>query len=186
MTTIIALSGSLRKGSYNTTLLHAAAGMMPAGSVLSVRTIHGIPVYSEDDEAALGIPSLVEELKASIAEADGFILATPEYNNSLPGGLKNAVDWLSRPAKDIPRVFAGRPVALMGATPGGLGTALGQNAWLPVLRFLGTKPWFGGRLAVPQAHLAFDATGQITDPVLRENLKTFLTGFVRFSAAEHS
>ncbi len=105
MTTIIGLSGSLRQGSYNTALLHAAAALMPDGASLTVKTIHGIPLYNEDEEDAHGIPPLVQELKASIVAADGLLLSTPEYNNSIPGVFKNAIDWLSRPGADIPKVF---------------------------------------------------------------------------------
>ena len=90
MTTIIGLSGSLRQKSYNTALLRAAAALMPAGATLDVRTIHGIPLYNADDEAAAGVPPPVRELKAAIAAADGLLLATPEYNNSIPGAFKNA------------------------------------------------------------------------------------------------
>lgn len=82
-------------------------------------------------------------LKDRIAAADGLLLVTPEYNNSIPGVFKNAIDWLSRPASDIGRVFDGKPVGLIGATPGGMGTPFSQTAWLPVLRTLGTRPFFG-------------------------------------------
>ena len=182
MATIIGLSGSLRKGSYNTALLHAAAGLMPEGATLTVKTIHGIPLYNGDDEAANGIPQVVKELKAAIAVADGLLLSTPEYNNSIPGVFKNAIDWLSRPSADIPKVFGGKPVALIGASPGPYGTVLSQSAWLPTLRTLGTKPWFGGRLLVSDADEAFDQTGQLTDAALKERLRKFMAGFVRFAA----
>jgi len=184
MTTIIGLSGSLRKGSYNTALLHAAEKLMPEGAMLNVKTIHGIQLYNGDDEEAHGIPPPVQELKAAIAAADGLLLATPEYNNSIPGVFKNAIDWLSRPSADIPKVFGGKPVALIGASPGPYGTVLSQNAWLATLRTLGTKPWFGGRLLVANADEAFDPNGQLTDAVLKERLRKFLAGFVRFAAEE--
>ena len=120
MTKLFGLSGSLRRGSLNAALLRAAAELMPQGATLTVGTIHGIPLYDADIEAADGIPGPVTALKDAIAAADGLLLATPEYNNSIPGVLKNAIDWLSRPPADIKRVFAGRPVALIGASPGGL------------------------------------------------------------------
>jgi chromate reductase len=186
MTTIIGLSGSLRKGSYNTALLHAAAGLLPEGATLTVKTIHGIPLYNEDDEEAQGIPPLVQELKAAIAAADGLLLSTPEYNNSIPGVFKNAIDWLSRPSADIPKVFGGKPVALIGASPGPYGTVLSQSAWLPTLRTLGTKPWFGGRLLVSKADEVFDPAGQIINAALKERLRKILAGFVRFTAEERS
>jgi len=122
MTRVIGLSGSLRSGSYNTALLRAAARLMPEGVTLEVATIHGIPLYDGDVEAAEGIPAPVAALKDQVAAADGLLLATPEYNNSIPGVFKNAIDWLSRPPADIGRVFGGRPVAVIGASPGGFGT----------------------------------------------------------------
>jgi chromate reductase, NAD(P)H dehydrogenase (quinone) len=181
MTKLIGISGSLRKGSYNTALLHAASSMMPAGTELLIREIRGIPLYDGDVEASDGIPAAVTELKDLIAQADGLLIATPEYNNSMPGVLKNAIDWLTRPAADITRVFGGKPVAVIGASPGGFGTILSQNAWLPVLRTLGTQPWFGGRLMVSRAQQVFDANGEMTDPKIREQLKQFVEGFVQFT-----
>jgi NAD(P)H-dependent FMN reductase len=106
---------------------------------------------------------------------------TPEYNNSIPGVFKNAIDWLSRPSADIPRVFRNRPIAVIGASPGGFGTILSQNAWLPVLRTLGTRPWFGGRLLVSRADSVFNETGEIVDEKIKEQLKQFMRGFVQFS-----
>ena len=180
MARIVGISGSLRRGSLNTSLLRAAKESMPAGSELVMDTIEGIPLYNGDVEAASGIPQRAAELKQTIAAADGLLLATPEYNNSLPGVLKNAIDWLSRPPADIKSVFGGKPVAIMGASPGGFGTVLSQNAWLPVLRTLGTNPWFGGRLLVSRAQTVFDADGKLTDELIRKQLTDFLRGFVDF------
>jgi NAD(P)H-dependent FMN reductase len=178
MTRLFGLSGSLRRASYNTALLRAAAQRMPAGASLEVATIHGIPLYDGDLEAAEGIPAAVAALKEQVAGADGLLLVTPEYNNSIPGPFKNAIDWLSRPAADIGRVFGGRPVAVIGASMGGFGTILGQDAWLSVLRTLGTRPWFGGRLMVSRAQGVFDAAGTLTDPGIAAQLDKFLEGFV--------
>ena len=178
---IIGISGSLRRASFNTALLHAAAGVTPAGSTIDIRSIAGIPLYDGDVEARDGIPGEVSAVKDAIAGADGLLIVTPEYNNSIPGVLKNAIDWLSRPPADIKRVFGGRPVAIIGATPGLGGTRLAQAAWLPVLRTLGTAPWFGGGLLVASAATVFDAEGRIVDDAIRARLETFVKGFVEFA-----
>jgi len=183
MTTVVGISGSLRAGSFNSALLRAAQGEMPAGATLEIATIAGIPLYDADLETAQGLPAAVTVLKERIVAADGLLLATPEYNNSIPGVFKNAIDWLSRPPADSARVFAGRPVAIVGASPSGFGTLLSQTAWLPVLKTLGTDAWFGGRLQVSRANAAFDATGTLIDGGVREQLGTFLAGFCAFVAA---
>jgi NAD(P)H-dependent FMN reductase len=178
---IIGLSGSLRAASFNTALLRAATVLVPAGASFTLETIAGIPVYDGDLEERQGLPEPVVRLKEAIATSDGLIIATPEYNGSIPGPIKNAIDWLSRPPKDIPRVFGRRPVALIGATPGGRGTWLAQTAWLPVFRELGARPWFGGTLTVSGATKRFDEAGQLSDEETRERLRKFLDGFVQFA-----
>ena len=120
MTTILGLSGSLRSGSLNSSLLRAAVGQMPTGVTLETGSIKGIPLYDGDLEAAQGLPDAVAKLKERVVATDGLLLVTPEYNNGIPGVFKNAIDWLSRPSADIPRVFGNRPVAVMGASPGRL------------------------------------------------------------------
>jgi NAD(P)H-dependent FMN reductase len=161
-------------------LLHAAARQLPQGVALNIRTLHGIPLYDADLEAADGIPQSVSALKEVIAAADGVILATPEYNNGIPGVFKNAIDWTTRPAADIKRVFGGKPIALMGASPGGFGTILSQSAWLPILRTLGTEPWFGGRLLLSRAQTLFDSSSNLTDAAMQEQLLHFMQGFAEF------
>jgi NAD(P)H-dependent FMN reductase len=178
---LVGLSGSLRKGSFNTALLKAAVKLTPSGFELVPETIHGIPLYDGDVEAAAGVPTRVSELKDLVADADGLILFTPEYNNSIPGAFKNAVDWMTRPASDIARVFGEKPVAVLGASPGNYGTILSQSAWLPVLRTLGMKPWFGGRMMVSRAGTVFDTTGQIVDEKVMQNLTTFVENFCAFA-----
>src|SRR5688572_1784334 len=105
MIRVVGISGSLRRGSYNAAVLRAAATMMPAESELRIESIAAIPLYDGDEEAAHGVPDTVSRLKDAIAAADALLLITPEYNNSVPGVTKNAIDWLSRPPKDIGRVF---------------------------------------------------------------------------------
>jgi NAD(P)H-dependent FMN reductase len=182
MTTILGISGSLRAGSFNSALLRAAQTEMPAGATLEIATIADIPLYDADLESAQGLPNAVTALKERIVAADALLLATPEYNNSIPGVFKNAIDWLSRPPADIPRVFGGRLVAVIGASPSGFGTVLSQTAWLPVLKTLGTEPWFGAKVLVSRASGVFDATGKLTDAAVREQLEKFLGGFCAFVA----
>jgi chromate reductase, NAD(P)H dehydrogenase (quinone) len=180
MTTIIGLSGSLRAGSFNTALLRAAATLMPEGTELLVKTIHGIPLFDGDAESANGIPVAVRELGEAIANAHGLLLATPEYNNSIPGPFKNAIDWLSRIEDGARPVFTGKAVTVIGASPGGFGTLLAQDAWLPVLRTLETWPWFGGRLLVSRASGLFNPDGQLADEKTKKNLQEFVAGFAAF------
>ncbi len=181
MVSILGISGSLRAGSLNTALLHAAVDVAPAGVSLDVATLHGIPLYDGDAEAADGMPEAVEALKAKWRAADGVLLATPEYNNGIPGVFKNAIDWLSRPSSGIATLFGDKPVAVIGASPGGFGTILAQEAWWPVLRTLRTRTWFGGRLMVSRAGTVFDESGKLFDDKVREQLRGFVEGFVGFS-----
>ncbi len=178
---LVGIAGSLRQGSYNSALLRAAVGLTPPGVDLTVESIRGVPLYDGDLETAEGIPERVTELKDAIAAADGLLLVTPEYNNSIPGVFKNAIDWLSRPPADISRVFRGRPVALLGASLGNFGTTLSQNAWLPVLRTLGVRLWSEDRLLVSRASTVFDEQGQLSDEKVREKLRTYLDGFASFA-----
>lgn len=179
MAQLVGLSGSLREASFNTRLVRAAARLVPDGSGLDARTLHGIPLYDGDLEAK-GIPDVVTALKDVIAAADGLVLATPEYNNGIPGVFKNAIDWLSRPTADIARVFRGKPVALMGATPGGFGTVLSQSAWLPVLRTLGAN-LYPAKMMVSHARDVLADDGAIVDEKIRERLQAFMAGFVEFT-----
>lgn len=179
MTKLIGIAGSLRKGSINLALLRAAAKVAPKGTEVEIASIAGIPLYDGDLEER-GIPDSVVKLKDRIAACDGLLLATPEYNHSLPGVLKNAIDWLSRPGKDIPRVFGDKPVAIMGATPGAGGTRMGQIAWLPVLRVLGTRLWCGKQLYVANAGQVFDAQGALIDEKVEKLLTELMAGFAAF------
>lgn len=183
MATIVGIAGSLRKSSYNAALLRAAAELVPAPGRIEIASVAGIPLYDGDAESERGLPEAVAALKERIAAADGLLLATPEYNHSLPGVLKNAFDWLSRPPKDVPRVFGDKPVAVIGATTGPGGTRLAQAAWLPVLRALGTRPWFGRQLYVASAAQVFDADGRLADEKVEKLLSDFVSGFAAFAAS---
>jgi NAD(P)H-dependent FMN reductase len=179
MTKVLGISGSLRRGSYNTALLRAATGLMPQEATLEVASIRGVPLYDGDVEAQ-GIPASVSQLKEAVVAADGVLLVTPEYNNSIPGVFKNDMDGLARPPADARRVFGGRRFAIIGASPGAYGTTLSQSAWLPVMRTLGVQLWTGGRLMVSRANTVFDESGTLKDATTEEALKQFLLGYVTF------
>lgn len=179
MKTIVGVSGSLRKGSFNSAVLREAARSAPSGVKIDVRTIAGIPLYNADDEEATGVPKAVSDLKEAIAAADGLLIVTPEYNNAMPGVLKNAIDWLSRPPADIGRVFGGKPVAVAGASPGGFGTVLSQASWLPVLKTLGARTWSGGRLLVSRAAGVVGPDGEVADAATKKAIADFVAGFAK-------
>ena len=182
MTRILGISGSLRAGSFNTALLRAAADVAGDGIEVEVATLHGIPLYDGDAEAQDGEPAAVTTLKKKIIASDGVLLVTPEYNNGIPGVFKNGIDWLSRGKPDIPAVFGDKPFALVGASPGGFGTILSQNHWLPVLKTLGVRLWAGQKLMVSRAGSAFDAEGKLVDDKVRAQLAGFVDGFAKFAA----
>lgn len=183
MVRILGISGSLRAASFNTALLKAAKELAGANIEFDIATLHGIPLYDGDLEAQQGEPAAVAALKAHVLAADGVLLATPEYNNGIPGVFKNAIDWLSRPPAETQKVFSGRPFAVIGASPSGFGTILSQNHWLPVLRTLGTQHWTGGRLMVSRASHVFDEQGVMTDDAVRQQLLQFVQGFAAFAEA---
>ena len=175
--TILGLSGSLRRASFNAGLLRTAAELAPEGARVEIGSIRDVPLYDGDLEAAEGLPPAVERLQAQLQAADGVLLVTPEYNNGIPGVFKNAIDWISRgPGL---KMWAGKPVAVIGASPGGFGTTLAQAHWLPVLRTLKADFWAEGRLIVSRARDVFDEGGNLTDAKSRERLAEFMEGFAQ-------
>jgi chromate reductase, NAD(P)H dehydrogenase (quinone) len=183
MTRIVGIAGSWRRGSYNAALLRAARELMPEGSKLEIAAIRDIPLYNGDLEGEVGTPDPVTELKDSIASAQGVLIATPEYNGSVPGTLKNAIDWTSRPVRDIPRVWGGRPVAIIGASFGAGGTRLAQAAWLPVFRRLNAQLFTSQAIQLREAGKLFDGDGVLADERTRADLTTFLARFTEFARA---
>lgn len=182
MTRIVGLSGSLRQGSLNTALLRAARGLLPPGASLELADIHDVPLYNGDLESA-SYPASAARLKDQVAGADALLIATPEYNHSVPGVLKNALDWMSRPPPDQARVFLHRPVAILGASTGGFGTARAQPVLLPVLRALRTRVFCDSPpFYLASADKAFDAQSNLADPIQRDRLADFLREFVSFAA----
>src|SRR5215212_3108928 len=156
---VLGMSGSLRRASFNTAALRAAAELAPAG--MEVETYSGlaaIPPYN-DDVRQQGYPPPVADLRARIKAADALLIATPEYNYSVPGVLKNAIDWASRPP-DQP--FDGKPIAIMGASPGQIGTARAQYHLRQMLVFLDAFP-----LNKPEVLINFDEAGRLTDEPTR-------------------
>ena len=138
-----------------------------------------IPLYNADVDAQ-GQPEAVLRCKELVVGADALLLVSPEYNNGVPGVLKNAIDWLSRPAQDARRVFGDLPVALTGVSPGGFGTMLSQVAWLPILRTLGMRLYSERDLYVSRGHTLF-ADGKLTDDATREKLRQLVTGFAAYA-----
>jgi chromate reductase, NAD(P)H dehydrogenase (quinone) len=176
---IIGFGGSLREASRNRALLDEAAALAPPDTELDLSTlpvIGSLPLFNQDVMERDGVPPGVVELKDSLRAADGLLIATPEYNWGIPGFLKNAIDWASRPVSDIPDVFGDLPVALIGAG-GGSGTRNAQTAWLSVFRYLRMRPWFGRALLIDRASERFDRDNHLTDEAIREELQMLIEGF---------
>jgi chromate reductase, NAD(P)H dehydrogenase (quinone) len=167
---VIGISGSLRKGSFNTAALRAAQGLAPEGMTIEVAQIGDLPLYNDDVRAA-GFPPPAERLRAQIAAADAVLLVTPEYNYSISGVLKNAIDWASRPPN---QPFEAKPVAIMGASPGLFGSARAQYHLRQMLIFLNAMPVNRPEVMIGQAQNKFDADGNLTDEPTREFIRKLL------------
>ncbi len=176
---ITAISGSLRRHSYNTALLKTIISLKPDHCQIQLVTLEDIPLYNQDDEESSGIPEAVESLKNKIAKSKGLLLATPEYNHSIPGVMKNTLDWLTRPSSDIPKVFGNKITGLIGCTVGSMGTLSAQTAWLPIFRALGMSPWFGKKLFLSKIQDTLDDNGQITDEKTKTKLQEYINRFVQ-------
>ncbi len=175
---VLALPGSLRRRSFNRLLLAAAAELVPAGMTLDIcDELCSIPLFSEDLEACHG-PGAVHALRDRVRSADGLLIATPEYNQSLPGGLKNTIDWLSRPTPD--EVLSGKPVAIIGASTGRWGTRLAQNALRQVLYATESLVMPRPSLFVRDAARLFDASGRLVDPATRKGLGAVLAALAEW------
>ncbi|MEM6498190.1 MAG: NADPH-dependent FMN reductase [Pseudomonadota bacterium] len=176
---IIAISGSLRRASFNTALLKTCAELAPADMNISLADISAIPLYNGDDQTA-GFPASVTALADQIRSADAVLIATPEYNYSIPGVLKNTIDWLSR-VENQP--FDNKPVGIMGAAMGALGTARSQYHLRQVFVFLNGRLMNRPEVFVGGAHQKFDENGKLTDQQTREFLGSYLTAFEAWAKA---
>jgi len=173
------ISGSLRKGSYNTMLLKEALNLLPANTTMDLLPIEDIPLYNADLDlpAATERPQIVQGFMDAIAKADGIVIASPEYNYSIPGGLKNAIDWASRGGEQAP--LYRKPVALVGATPGMWGTVRMQLAFQPVFLFLDMRPVLKPEILIQEAHKKFDGNGALTDEKAKEFIRQKLANLAK-------
>jgi chromate reductase len=174
---ILGFAGSLRKGSYNRMALRIATKVSPANVEIEVFDLEGIPQFNQDLEQTP--PEKVKQFKAKIRGADAILIATPEYNYSIPGVLKNAIDWASRPYGD--NVFEGKPVGLMGASIGNLGTARAQYHLRQSFVFLNMFPLNQPEVMIPDAGEKFDEDGSLKDEHTREKIQELLQALVEWT-----
>ena len=174
---ILGLAGSLRQASYNRAALRAAGTLLPAGATLEIFDLHGLPGFSEDDEKSP--PAKVVELKQRIRAADALLFATPEYNYSVPGVLKNAIDWASRPYGDS--AWGGKPAAIMGASVGAGATMRAQYHLRQIFVYLDIHALNQPEVMIANAASRFDASGNLTDDGTRERIRKLLEALVAWT-----
>ena len=174
MVALLGICGSLRKSSLNRALLDAVRETLPAHARMSMVDDLNLPIFNNDLED----PPAVVQLKAAIARADGVVFAVPEYNYSIPGGLKNAIDWVSRPPQHSP--MRGKPIGMVGAATGMSGTIRAQTHLRQMLLFSDSPCLSQPEVLIPRAHERFDAQGRLTDPTTHTLLEKFGVAMVAF------
>src|ERR671927_832173 len=171
---IIGIAGSLRRNSYNRAALRAATQLVPEGATIDIFELDGIPGFNQDEEQ--NPPAKVVEFKKAIRAADAVLIVTPEYNYSIPGVLKNAIDWASRPYGDS--AWSGKPAAIMGASVGAIGTARAQYHLRQIMVFLNMFPVNQPEVMIGNASERFDAQGNLTDDATKEFIRQLLQNLV--------
>jgi chromate reductase, NAD(P)H dehydrogenase (quinone) len=174
---ILGIAGSLRHGSYNRAALRAAAQLVPDGAIIDIFELDGIPGFNQDEEQHP--PAKIVNLKRRIREADAILIVTPEYNFSVPGVLKNAIDWASRPSGD--NAWNGKPAAIMGASIGSIGTARAQYHLRQMFVFLNVFPVNQPEVMIGNAAARFDAEGNLTDETTANFIRQLLYNLVEWT-----
>ncbi|MBN2148335.1 MAG: NAD(P)H-dependent oxidoreductase [Anaerolineales bacterium] len=173
---VLGISGSLRKDSYNTALLHAAADLMPPGMMLDIFNLSPLPMFNQDFEKPF--PEAVVAFRDKLAKADAILIAAPEYNSSITGALKNALDWASRSPQPP---LLGKPAAIMGASTGNFGTLRAQLHLRQILTHVGALPLGKPEVLVARAEQAFNADGTLVDESARGFLRDLLVALAKWS-----
>ena len=174
---VLGISGSLRKGSWNTSVLRTAQGLAPAGMTIEIGSIADIPLYNEDVRTT-GLPASVERFRNQIAAADAVLIVSPEYNFSVPGVLKNAIDWASRPPN---QPFNDKPVAIMGASGGPVGTARMQYDLRRILASINALVLLKPEVFIGQAGTKIDDAGNVTDETTKDFIRKLLEAFAAWT-----
>ncbi len=175
---VLGIPGSLRAGSFNRMALRAAGELAPEGMIFETCEIREIPMYDGDVEAAEGLPDSVKEFRAKIHAADALVITTPEYNASISGVLKNAIDWASRPPQ---QPFDGKPIAILGTSPGALGTVRAQAHLRQILANLNGLVLVQPNVMIGGAGQRFDATGALTDEATREFVRGLMAALLVYT-----